>query len=246
MDTFNKGGFAAPAKSVMGSLLPPSMPGGVMMSAPAMFVPGPVPSSSFTENTSDVGESFVGGSSRTGDVGSSQGPLSDTASSAHVDSGVGYPPSVYDSIMIPRATAGGSGLASFKAEGDGHSSRGEAPVFGGVHTKSSSWGGYPSSFQNPVVSGEEDVFGASFSGHDRPTGSEHAASTSAAQPGYSSFHLPNGSGMSASLPAPPPVGVVPSMGGELRDPNRQYMGQQFRGSQSVDSLSGEEMQEVEL
>jgi hypothetical protein len=229
VDTFNKGGSAAPAKSVMGSLLPPSMPGGGMMSAPAMFVPAAVPSSSFTENSSDVGESLVGGSLRTGDAGSSQGPLSDTATSnAHMD-------------------AGGSGVASFKAEGDDHSSRGEGPVFGGgAHTRSSSWGGYPSSFQNPVVSGEEGVFGASFSGQDRPSGSEHAASTSAAQPGYGSFHLPNGSGVSASLPPPPPLGIAPSTGGELRDPNRQYMGQQFRGSQSVDSLSGEEMQEVEL
>lgn len=218
-----------------------------MLSAPAMFVPGPVPSSSFAENSSDVGESLVGGSSRTGDAGSSQGPLSDTANSnAQVDAGVGYPPSAYNSMMMPQATTGGSGLASFKVESGDHSSYGEAPVFGGVHTKSSSWSGYPSSFQNPVVSGEEDVFGASFSGHDRPSGSEHAAPMSAAHSGYGNFYLPNGSGVSASLPPPPPLGVVPSTGGELRDPNRQYMGQQFRGSQSVDSLSGEEMQEVEL
>jgi hypothetical protein len=240
VDTFNKGGSAAPAKSVMGSLLPPSMPGGGLMSAPAMFVPSPVPSSSFTENSSDVGDSFVGGSSRGGDAGFSQGPLSDTANSnAHMDAGVGLPPSAYNSTMIPQLAAGGSGPASFRAES-------EAPVFGGAHTKSSSWGGYPTSFQSPVVSGEEDVFGASFSGHDRRSGSEQAASMSVAQSGYSSFYLPNGSGVSASLPPPPPLGVVPSAGGELRDPNRQYMGQQFRGSQSVDSLSGEEMQEVEL
>jgi hypothetical protein len=33
---------------------------------------------------------------------------------------------------------------------------------------------------------------------------------------------------------------------ESRDPSRDAMGQHFKGSQSVDSLAVEEMQEVEL
>lgn len=239
MDTFNKGGSVSPVKSVMGSLLPPSMPGGGMMSMPSMFVPAaPVPSTSFGENNSDVGDNFVGGSSRNDDASSIQGPLSDTANSnGNTDAGLGYPPSTH-SMMSTADT----GLASFKPQSSEFSSYGVPPVFGGAHTKSSSWGGYPSSFQNPLISGEEEnFFGASLGGHDVP-------SMSVTQSAYTSVYLPNGNGsVNASLPSPPALGV-PSTGGETRGSNRQFMGQQqpLRVSQSVDSLTGEEMQEVEL
>uniref|UniRef100_A0A7I4DLP5 Protein transport protein sec16 n=1 Tax=Physcomitrium patens TaxID=3218 RepID=A0A7I4DLP5_PHYPA len=196
VDTFNKGGSTTPAKSVMGSLMPPLMPGAGMMSTPAnMFVPGPAPSSSFTDNNSDVGESVVGRSSRNGDAGTSQGLLSDTASSnANMDTGLGYPPTTYSTS--PQVSSADNGLASLKAESADLSFHGGPPVFGGAHTRSSSWGGYPSSFQNPHTPGEEDAFGASFSGHDRLTRSEqmpHVSPMSVGQSGtlVESFPLVN-------------------------------------------------------
>lgn len=247
VDTFNKGGPTAPVKSVMGSLIPPPMPsGGTMSSSPAMFVPSPVPSTSFNESNSDVGDNFLGGASRSGDASTSLGPLSDTANSnPNMDVGPGYPSSTYP--VIPQLSTADTGLASFKSESAVLSSHGEPPAFGVAHTRSSSWSGYPSSFQNPLAPREEDGFGASFSGHARRTSSEHvshAPSMSVAQSSYTNFYLPNGSGVNTSMP-PPPSGV-PSTVGDIRDPSRQTMGQQFRGSQSVDSLIGEEMQEVEL
>jgi len=162
-----------------------------------------------------------------------------------MDVGLGYPSSSHP--MIPQLSAGENALASFNTESAVLSSHGEPPMFGVAHTRSSSWSGYPSSFQNPLVSGEEDGFGASFSGHDRRTGSgdmSQVPAMSVAQSSYTNFYLPNGSGVNSSMP-PLPSGV-PSAAGDIRDPTRQTMGQPFRGSQSVDSLTGEEMQEVEL
>lgn len=236
VDTFNKGGpAAAPAKSVMGSLIPPPMPSGAMMSSPAMFVPSPVPSTSFNESNSEVvGDNFLGGALRNGDA--SLGPLSDTASSNPSSS---YP------MMPTQLSTPDNGPATVNSDSAVLRPHGEPSVFGVAHTRSSSWNGYPSTFQNPLVPGDEDAFGASFSGHDRLTGS-HAPSMSMsmAPTSYTNFYLPDGNGPNTSMP-PPPSGV-PSAAGDIRDPSRPIMGQQFRGSQSVDPLTGEEMQEVEL
>lgn len=250
VDTFNKGVPTAPVKSVMGSLIPPAMPSGGMMSSPAMFVPGPVSSTtSFNEsNNSDGGDSGLRGALRKDDASTSLGhTLSDTATSnPNMDVGLGYASGSAHPMM--QVSTADNGLASFNAGSVAVlGSRGEPPMFGVAHTRSSSWSGYPSSFQNPLVPGEEDGFGASsFSGHDRRTGSgdmSHTPSMSVAHSSYANFYLPNGSGINTSMP--PPLSGVPSAAGDIRDPSRQMMGQPFRGSQS-DSLTGEDMQEVEL
>ncbi|XP_024391506.1 protein transport protein SEC16A homolog [Physcomitrium patens] len=248
VDTFNKGGSTGPVKSVTGSLMPPPMAGAGMTSTVAnMFVPGAAPGSPFQENNGDAGESFVGGCSKNGDVGGYGGLLSDSASSnTNMGAGVGYPPPTY--CMNPQVWSADNGRASLKAESADLSSDGAARMFGGAHTRSSSWGGYPSSFQDAHVPGEEDVFGASCSGRHRVSRSEQtvdAASLSVGQSGYSNFSLPKGSGGDVPVPPPPPLGV-PSTGGENRDLSRHMTGQQFGESQSVGSVTGEETQEVEL
>lgn len=178
------------------------------MSAPTMFVPGPIPATSFNESSSDVGDNFLGGASRNGDASTSTGPLSDTASSNPItDVGLGYPSSAHPTIYEASATAD-SGVAAFNSESAVLGSHGESPTFGVTHTRSSSWSGYPSSFQNPLVPGEEDGFGATFSGHDRRTGAgdmSHAPSMSVARPSYTNFYLPNSSGVNAPCHHQPQV-----------------------------------------
>lgn len=257
MDTFNKGGSTTPTKSLMPSLLPPPRAGGAMPSMPSMFVPAPVPSSSLNESTSEMGDIFMNGASRNGDESTSLGATTEAVDfNLYNGRGSHTNTEMNRYAMVPDLTSSENGLAFPASESSERDQLGGPPTFGGAHTRAASWSGYPSSYQNSQFSGEDDSYVTSSSATDRFTSSEHVpvmASTSGSPSSFTNFYGPNSGMMNASFPPPPPLAAptdslrdMGSVIAESRDPSRDAMGQPFKGSQSVDSLAVEEMQEVEL
>lgn len=260
VDTFNKGGGAAPVKTVLTSLVPPR-PAGGMSSMPAMFVPTPVPSTS--ESTSEMGDNFMNGGSTTGHESSSFSAIPDTADSESNLNTTAYssPPPTFmtPSTTIPQVPRADNGFGYSTPETTGRdllAKNGGPTGFGSAHARASSWGGYETSLQNSHFPGEESSYRASYNMTDGFSGSEYVApvaSISTSPNTYTDFYSPNSGGISASLPSPPALSAPTAALGmegsgvtEIRDPTRDLVEQPYKASQSADSLVGEEMQEVEL